>query len=88
MGKEQLWERNSYGKGIVITLVSLLQWMIHLYIMTLANTTVTEKDAKSVVMKSTGFDKNRITVVLTAKAMVRNVSRILYFLGRNVLFKI
>ena len=34
----------------------------------LANTTVTEKGAKSVVMKTTGHDKDRITVVFAAKA--------------------
>ena len=79
----QLSERNSYELGGIIAMDETL-----VYYDILAGTTVNEKCANSVVMKSTGHDKNRITVVLIAKARVGNVSGILYFLGRNVLFKL
>ena len=45
----------------------------------LAITTVTEKDAKSVVMKTTGRDENRITAILTVKANGENCKTYVVF---------
>ena len=59
----RLREQNNYDLGSIIAMDET-----PVYHDMLANTTVTQKGAKSVVMKTTGHDKNSITVVLPAKA--------------------
>ena len=54
-------EKNSYDLGSIIAMDET-----PVYHDMLASTTVTEKGAKSVVMKSMGHNKNQITVLLTA----------------------
>ena len=59
----RLREQNNYDLGSIIAMDET-----PVFHDMLTNTTVTQKGAKSVVMKTTGHDKNRITVVLAAKA--------------------
>ena len=59
----QLKQRNNYDLDCIIAMdeTAALHEMI-------SNTTVTDKGAKSVVLKTTGHEKSKVTVTLTAKA--------------------
>ena len=59
----QLKQRNNYDLDCIIVLDETAVW--HEMI---SNITVTDKGAKSVVLKTTGHEKSKVTVTLAAKA--------------------
>ena len=59
----QLKQRNNYDLNCIIVIDETAVW--HKMI---SNTTVTDKGAKSVVLKTTGHEKSNVTVTLAAKA--------------------
>ena len=59
----QLKQRNNYDLDCIIAMDETAVW--HEMI---SNTTVTDKGAKPVVLKTTGHEKSKVTVTLAAKA--------------------
>ena len=49
----------------------------------ISNTTVTDKGAKSVVLKKTGHEKNKVTVTLAAKANGNKLKPYIAFRGHK-----
>ena len=56
-------QRNNYDLDCVIAMDETAMWREMI-----SNTTVTDKGTKSVVLKTTGHEKNKVTVTLAAKA--------------------
>ena len=59
----QLKQRNNYDLDCIIAMNETAVWREMI-----SNTTVTDKGAKSVVLKTTGHEKSKVTVTLAAKA--------------------
>ena len=60
---KKLKQRNNYDLDCIIAMDETAVWHKRI-----SNTTVTDKWAKSVVLKITGHEKSKVTVILAAKA--------------------
>ena len=74
-------QRNNYDLDCVIAMDETAMW--HEMI---SNTTVTDKGTKSVVLKTTGHEKNKVTVTLAAKANGDKLKLISSFQDINATF--
>ena len=74
----QLKQRNNYDLDCVIAMDETAMW--HEMI---SNTIVTDKGTKSVVLKTTGHEKNKVTVTLAAKANGDKLKPYIVFTGHK-----
>ena len=74
----QLKQRNNYDLDCIIAMDERAMW--HEMI---SNTTVTDKGTKSVVLKTTGHEKNKVTVTLAAKANGDKLKPYIVFTGHK-----
>ena len=74
----QLKQRNNYDLDCVIAMDETAMW--HEMI---SNTIVTDKGTKSVALKTTGHEKNKVTVTLAAKANGDKLKPYIVFTGHK-----